>query len=182
MAEPLHYADAYDTELVGRLRSSLLHAATVLGDVLDHIVVVGGLVPSLLARPEHAMPRPPTPGRLLLGRGQIASIPIRRTQRCSHVRFAARASARVRIHAGATHDEQLALPGDGHVVLRIDPGPALCWREHLSAVDETSRSVVNSPIFTCRSFTTSSCSHLPSVGDATTTRRCPGNVQQAMSA
>lgn len=53
MAEPLRYADEYDTELVGRLRSSLLQAATVLGDVLDHIVVVGGLVPSLLPRSEH---------------------------------------------------------------------------------------------------------------------------------
>lgn len=41
MAEPLRYADEYDTEFVGQLRSSLLQAATVLGDVLDHIVVVG---------------------------------------------------------------------------------------------------------------------------------------------
>jgi len=53
MAEPLRYADEYDPEFVSKLRSSLLHAATVLGDVLDHIVVVGGLVPSLLPRPEH---------------------------------------------------------------------------------------------------------------------------------
>jgi hypothetical protein len=53
VAEPLRYADEYDPEFVGQLRSSLLHAATVLGDVLDHIVVVGGLVPSLLPGPEH---------------------------------------------------------------------------------------------------------------------------------
>lgn len=75
MTEPLRYADEYDTEFVGQLRSSLLHAATVLGDVLDHIVVVGGLVPSLLPRSEHAMPRPPRQADSFSAAGRLPRFP-----------------------------------------------------------------------------------------------------------
>ena len=41
-------ADGYDYEQLGLVRSTCLYIATKLGDLLDEIVVVGGLVPDLL--------------------------------------------------------------------------------------------------------------------------------------
>ena len=49
MAEDLSYSD-YQPEHFDAVVSTCLHVATVLGALLDDIVVVGGLVPSLLVR------------------------------------------------------------------------------------------------------------------------------------
>ena len=40
--------DGYDPESIGRVRSICLYVASKLGDLLDDIVIVGGLVPALL--------------------------------------------------------------------------------------------------------------------------------------
>jgi hypothetical protein len=41
-------ADGYTPDQVVQVRATLLHLASILGDLLDELVVVGGLVPSLL--------------------------------------------------------------------------------------------------------------------------------------
>lgn len=41
-------AAEYDSSFVRYVRETCLYVATKLGDMLDHVVVVGGLVPSLL--------------------------------------------------------------------------------------------------------------------------------------
>ena len=41
--------DGYTPEELEAVRSMLLHLASVLGDLMDDIVIVGGLVPVLLA-------------------------------------------------------------------------------------------------------------------------------------
>lgn len=48
MAEKPVYAEGYPPEKVQLVHSACLHLATVLGDYMDDLVVVGGLVPSLL--------------------------------------------------------------------------------------------------------------------------------------
>jgi hypothetical protein len=42
------YASDYSSEGTDLIRATCLHVATVLGDLLDDVVVVGGLVPTLL--------------------------------------------------------------------------------------------------------------------------------------
>lgn len=44
-------ADQYDAQTLELARGGLLHLATVLGDHLDEVMVIGGLVPSLIAPP-----------------------------------------------------------------------------------------------------------------------------------
>jgi hypothetical protein len=44
-------ADGYTPEQLLQVRTTCLHLASVLGDLLDELVVVGGLVPSLLVDP-----------------------------------------------------------------------------------------------------------------------------------
>ena len=54
MMEPRHHmarAEEYD-----RVRQALLHIATVLGDWMDQVTVIGGIVPSLLVAPEKLAP------------------------------------------------------------------------------------------------------------------------------
>ena len=41
-------ADGYRSEQVGLVRGTCLYVATKLGDIMDELVVIGGLVPSLL--------------------------------------------------------------------------------------------------------------------------------------
>lgn len=48
MTKPLH-GDSYPPERLDLIRSTCLYLATKLGDLLEDVVVVGGLVPSLLA-------------------------------------------------------------------------------------------------------------------------------------
>jgi len=45
---PLHTAADYTPEQTELIRSATLTAATILGDYMDDLAVVGGLVPSLL--------------------------------------------------------------------------------------------------------------------------------------
>jgi hypothetical protein len=45
-------ASDYPAELATLARRMCLHVATILGDLMSHVVVVGGLVPSLLVRKE----------------------------------------------------------------------------------------------------------------------------------
>ena len=53
MAPKPSSGDEYDIEQLGVVRRTCLHIATKLGDLLDEIVVVGGLVPYLLVDQEH---------------------------------------------------------------------------------------------------------------------------------
>ena len=46
----------YGTEQLGFVRTTCLHMATKLGDLLDEVVVVGGLVPYLLVDQQHLPP------------------------------------------------------------------------------------------------------------------------------
>ncbi len=48
MAEKPTSAGGYDPEHVVRTRATCLYVATLLGDFLDDLVVIGGLVPSLI--------------------------------------------------------------------------------------------------------------------------------------
>lgn len=50
MNRPRRLASDYASEPHERVRSTLLYVATCLGDMIDDLVVVGGLVPSLLIR------------------------------------------------------------------------------------------------------------------------------------
>lgn len=56
MAEKPRTADGYKPEQVARVRATCLYLATKLGDLMDDLVVVGGLVPSLLIDQGH-LPR-----------------------------------------------------------------------------------------------------------------------------
>jgi hypothetical protein len=55
MPEKPSSASDYAKENVERVRQTALYVATKLGDLLDHLVVVGGLVPSLLI-PDESLP------------------------------------------------------------------------------------------------------------------------------
>jgi hypothetical protein len=48
MAEKLANAAGYTSEHLTRVRATCLYVATKLGDLMDDLVVVGGLAPSLL--------------------------------------------------------------------------------------------------------------------------------------
>ncbi len=48
MARKPRTAAGYDATHVGKVRATLLYMATKIGDILDEIVIVGGIVPSLL--------------------------------------------------------------------------------------------------------------------------------------
>jgi hypothetical protein len=50
------FASDYSREQAELVRQTCLYVATKLGDLLDELVVVGGLVPSLLI-PEESVPR-----------------------------------------------------------------------------------------------------------------------------
>lgn len=52
MPEKPSTADGYRSEQVDLVRATCLYVATKLGDLMDDLVVVGGLVPSLLIDPE----------------------------------------------------------------------------------------------------------------------------------
>lgn len=52
MSEKPSFADGYRSEQVDLVRATCLYVATKLGDLMDDLVVVGGLVPSLLIDPE----------------------------------------------------------------------------------------------------------------------------------
>jgi hypothetical protein len=52
MPEKPSTADGYRSEQVELVRATCLYVATKLGDLMDDLVVVGGLVPSLLIDPE----------------------------------------------------------------------------------------------------------------------------------
>jgi len=56
MAEKPSYASEYRPEQVNLVQQTCLYVATKLGDLLDELVVVGGLVPSLLI-PKEALPQ-----------------------------------------------------------------------------------------------------------------------------
>jgi len=56
MTEKPSYASEYSKEQAELVRQTCLYVATKLGDLLDEIVVVGGLVPSLLI-PRESIPR-----------------------------------------------------------------------------------------------------------------------------
>ena len=49
MPEGPKHADDDDSHMLGLARAGLLHLATVIGDYLDDMLVVGGLVPGLIA-------------------------------------------------------------------------------------------------------------------------------------
>ncbi len=51
MSEKPSFADGYRSEQVELVRATCLYVATKLGDLMDDLVVVGGLVPSLLIDP-----------------------------------------------------------------------------------------------------------------------------------
>src|SRR6266481_6411410 len=53
MPEKPTTAAGYAPDQVARVKSTCLYLATKLGDLMDEIVVVGGLVPSLLIDQEH---------------------------------------------------------------------------------------------------------------------------------
>lgn len=54
-SKPKH-ASGYDSQQVALVRATCLYVATKLGDLMDQIVVVGGLVPSLIIDQENAEP------------------------------------------------------------------------------------------------------------------------------
>ena len=56
MPEKPSFASEYPREQAELVRQTCLYVATKLGDLLDELVVVGGLVPSLLI-PEESLPR-----------------------------------------------------------------------------------------------------------------------------
>ncbi len=56
MPEKPSFASEYPPEQADLVRQTCLYVATKLGDLLDEVVVVGGLVPSLLI-PEDSVPR-----------------------------------------------------------------------------------------------------------------------------
>ncbi|HUY28290.1 MAG TPA: hypothetical protein VMV27_12805 [Candidatus Binataceae bacterium] len=64
MADKPRTAAAYSLRQLERVRATCLYVATILGDLLSDIVVVGGLVPSLIvdqtALPDGADPHPGT--------------------------------------------------------------------------------------------------------------------------
>ena len=51
MAEKPRTRAGYPAELAGLAHDTCLYVATILGDLIEHITVVGGLVPSLLVTP-----------------------------------------------------------------------------------------------------------------------------------
>ena len=53
MPEKPTTAAGYAPDQVARVKSTCLYLATKLGDLMDELVVVGGLVPSLLIDQEH---------------------------------------------------------------------------------------------------------------------------------
>jgi hypothetical protein len=57
MTDKPRYASEYPSEQVERVRATCLYVATKLGDMMDDLVIVGGLVPSLIvdqsALPQH---------------------------------------------------------------------------------------------------------------------------------
>lgn len=53
MPEKPTTAAGYAADYVEHVRSTCLYVATKLGDLTDHLVVVGGLVPSLLVDQQH---------------------------------------------------------------------------------------------------------------------------------
>lgn len=53
MPEKPHTAAGYPPDHVARVKATCLYLATKLGDIMDELVVVGGLVPSLLIDQEH---------------------------------------------------------------------------------------------------------------------------------
>lgn len=52
MTESPSSAADYSADELHRVRQTCLYVATILGDLSDDIVIVGGLVPSLLISPE----------------------------------------------------------------------------------------------------------------------------------
>ena len=56
MPEKSSFASQYGNEQIEFVRQTCLYVATKLGDLLDDIVVVGGLVPSLLI-PKESLPK-----------------------------------------------------------------------------------------------------------------------------
>jgi hypothetical protein len=56
MPDKPSFASEYRKEHAELVRQTCLYVATKLGDLLDELVVVGGLVPSLLI-PEESLPR-----------------------------------------------------------------------------------------------------------------------------
>jgi len=52
MPDKPQHASEYRSEYCQAVRATCLYVATKLGDLMDEIVVVGGLVPSLLIHPE----------------------------------------------------------------------------------------------------------------------------------
>jgi hypothetical protein len=60
MPEKPKFATGYQPDQVARVKSTCLYLATRLGDLMDELVVVGGLVPSLLVDqanlPDHVVP------------------------------------------------------------------------------------------------------------------------------
>ena len=56
MPEKPSFASEYSKEQAGLVRQTCLYVATKLGDLIDELVVVGELVPSLLI-PEESLPR-----------------------------------------------------------------------------------------------------------------------------
>ena len=53
MAEKPKYALEYKSEQVELVRATCLYVATKLGDMMDDLLIVGGLVPSLIIDQEH---------------------------------------------------------------------------------------------------------------------------------
>lgn len=53
MADKPKHASEYKSEQVGLVRATCLYVATKLGDMMDDLLIVGGLVPSLIIDQEH---------------------------------------------------------------------------------------------------------------------------------
>lgn len=69
MSEKPRRASGYRPEHVGLVRSTCLYVATILGDLMDDITIVGGLVPPLLIAETGAGAAEPYPGTMDLDLG-----------------------------------------------------------------------------------------------------------------